>query len=96
VFCNSGNRSSELGLADGEIWLWLSSSFWNSNEKRIMSERCARARGMLRCRGGRSGLTVAGDDLQLQWRRGGLWHEQPGSVLARVLEGDECGGGGVL
>jgi hypothetical protein len=49
---------------------------------------------MLRCRGGRSGLTVAGDDLQLQWWRGGLWHEQPGGVLARVLEGDECGGGG--
>jgi hypothetical protein len=84
VFWNSSNRSSELGLADGEIWSWSSSSFWNSNEKRNMSERCAKARGIIRCRGGRSGLTVAGDDLQFQWRRGGSVIGRPGGEVFRV------------
>jgi hypothetical protein len=49
-----------------------------------MSERCARARGMIRCRGGRSGLTVAGDDLQFQWRRGGSVIGRPGGDVFRV------------
>jgi hypothetical protein len=55
---------------DGEIRSRSSSSFWNSNEKEGMSERCARAREKRRCRGGRSGLTVAGDELEFQWQRG--------------------------
>jgi hypothetical protein len=45
-------------------------SFWNSNEKEGMSERCARAREKRRCRGERSRLIVAGDELEFQWRRG--------------------------
>jgi hypothetical protein len=46
-----------------------------------VSERCARTRGRRRYRGGGSKLTVTGDEIRLQWRRGGLWLQQPGGVI---------------
>jgi hypothetical protein len=51
-----------------------------------MSERWARSRGREWHRGGTLELTANGGDLDQQWQRGGLWHEHPGGVLARVLE----------
>jgi hypothetical protein len=51
-----------------------------------VSGRCARPRGKEWRRGGRLELTANGGDLDQQWRRDGLWHEQPSGVLTRVLE----------
>jgi hypothetical protein len=43
-----------------------------------VSARCARAREMRGCRGGRSRLTVTGGEIEIQWRRGGSVIGRPG------------------
>jgi hypothetical protein len=72
VSWNSGNRSSEQVLADGEIQSWLASLLWCTSRYENMSATCARAREEERCRGGRSMLTVTGGEIGNQWRRVGF------------------------
>jgi hypothetical protein len=73
----------------------MRSSFWRKEKGETMSGSCARSRRKEWCRGGRLELTASSGDLNQQWRRGGLWHEQPGGVLTRVLERESVREGGV-
>jgi hypothetical protein len=78
-----------------EIQVKSSSSIWHARKYAIVLERWARSRGKEWRGGGRLELTANDGYLDQQWRHGGLWHEQPGSVLARVLERESVREGGV-
>jgi hypothetical protein len=89
------NCSPEFRLAHDEIRTWSSSSFWSSSEKKSVSERCARTRGRRRYGGGRSKLTVIGNEIGLQWDAAVSGCSSLAALFARVLERGVHGGEGV-
>jgi hypothetical protein len=90
------NFSPEFLSSGSEIWSRSVLTSWRKIGERKVSGRCARPRGKEWRRGGRLELIANGGDLDQQWRRGGLWHEQAGGILTRVLERESVREGGGL